>query len=147
LPAFGDQRAIRRSCDSEGAPESRALQSIKPTIDYQSVTQLCGAAVIDFGPDDHWIFLRLRHFGERKPKLFCQQCPRDLDETEVCDIGDDAATVGIEEHYLHFSADARLFRIHRRIDITASTTSGTLTAFMQRKSIGHSRKKHGLHST
>jgi len=53
------------------------------------------------------------------------------------------ATIGIEEHYLHFSADARLFRIHRKIDITASTTSGTLTAFMQRKSIGHSRKNTG----
>jgi hypothetical protein len=34
-----------------------------------------------------------------------------------------------------------------KIDKTASITSWTLTAFMQRKSIGHSRKKHGLHST
>jgi hypothetical protein len=34
-----------------------------------------------------------------------------------------------------------------RIDKTASATSSTLTAFMHRKSIGHSRKKHGLHST
>jgi len=34
-----------------------------------------------------------------------------------------------------------------KIDKTATTTSWTLTAFMQRKSIGHSRKKHGLHST
>src|SRR3954469_13747373 len=30
---------------------------------------------------------------------------------------------------------------------TAATTSSTLTAFMQRKSMGHSRRKHGLHST
>ncbi len=28
-----------------------------------------------------------------------------------------------------------------------ATTSSTLTAFMQRKSSGHSRRKHGLHST
>jgi hypothetical protein len=34
-----------------------------------------------------------------------------------------------------------------KIDKTASVTSSTLTAFMHRKSIGHSRKKHGLHST
>src|SRR5206468_6311060 len=34
-----------------------------------------------------------------------------------------------------------------KIDITASATSWTLTAFMQRKSIGHLRRKHGLHST
>src|SRR5205823_11947690 len=30
---------------------------------------------------------------------------------------------------------------------TAATTSSTLTAFMQRKSIGHSGGKQGLHST
>ena len=33
------------------------------------------------------------------------------------------------------------------IDSTASATSSALTAFMQRKSIGHSRRKQGLHST
>ena len=33
------------------------------------------------------------------------------------------------------------------IDSTAFATSSALTAFMQRKSIGHSRRKHGLHST
>lgn len=34
-----------------------------------------------------------------------------------------------------------------KIDKTAATTSSALTAFMQRKSIGHSRRKQGLHST
>jgi len=34
-----------------------------------------------------------------------------------------------------------------KIDITASATSWTLTAFIQRKSIGQFRRKHGLHST
>ena len=34
-----------------------------------------------------------------------------------------------------------------KIDKTASVTSSTPTAFMQRKSIGHLRKKQGLHST
>ena len=33
------------------------------------------------------------------------------------------------------------------IDSTAPATSSALTAFMQRKSIGHSRRKQGLHST
>ena len=33
------------------------------------------------------------------------------------------------------------------IDRTAPTTSSVVTAFMQRKSIGHSRRKQGLHST
>ena len=33
------------------------------------------------------------------------------------------------------------------IDSTAPATSSPLTAFMQRKSIGHSRRKQGLHST
>ena len=33
------------------------------------------------------------------------------------------------------------------IDSTAAATSSALTAFMQRKSIGHSRRKQGLHST
>ena len=32
-------------------------------------------------------------------------------------------------------------------ELTAAATSGTVTAFMQRKSIGHSRRKQGLHST
>src|SRR6266581_9140632 len=36
---------------------------------------------------------------------------------------------------------------HCKIDRTALIASSTLTAFIQRKSIGHSRKKHGLHST
>jgi hypothetical protein len=34
-----------------------------------------------------------------------------------------------------------------KIDKTAWVTSSTPTAFMHRKSIGHARKKHGLHST
>jgi len=34
-----------------------------------------------------------------------------------------------------------------KIDKTPLIASSTLTAFIQRKSIGHSRKKHGLHST
>src|SRR5437667_12895617 len=34
-----------------------------------------------------------------------------------------------------------------RIESTASATSCALTAFIQRKSIGHSRRKQGLHST
>jgi hypothetical protein len=34
-----------------------------------------------------------------------------------------------------------------RFDKTASTTSWTLIAFMQRKSIGQLRRKQGLHST
>ena len=33
------------------------------------------------------------------------------------------------------------------IDRTAPATSSVVMAFMQRKSIGHSRRKHGLHST
>src|SRR4051812_723800 len=33
------------------------------------------------------------------------------------------------------------------IDSTAPATSSLVTAFMQRKSIGHSRRKQGLHST
>ena len=33
------------------------------------------------------------------------------------------------------------------IDSTAPATSSALTAFMQRKSIGHLRRKQGLHST
>src|SRR5205809_1297201 len=33
------------------------------------------------------------------------------------------------------------------IDSTAAATSSALTACMQRKSIGHSRRKQGLHST
>jgi hypothetical protein len=34
-----------------------------------------------------------------------------------------------------------------RLERMAARTSSVVTAFMQRKSIGHSRKKHGLHST
>src|SRR5207248_6040693 len=87
------------------------------------------------------------HFGERKPKFFGQQRPRDLDETEISDIRHNPAAIGIEEHDPHFGANARRLRFHCKIDIIAFTTSGTLISFMHRKSIGHSRRKHGLHST
>jgi len=35
----------------------------------------------------------------------------------------------------------------RKIDATDATTSEAVIDFMQRKSIGHFRKKQGLHST
>src|SRR5260370_18463189 len=45
------------------------------------------------------------------------------------------------------SLDLENERHFASIDSTAPATSSALTALMQRKSIGHSRRKQGLHST
>jgi hypothetical protein len=62
------------------------------------------------------------------------------------------ATAIVQKRNCHYLALAGALapdedRDFGKIDKTASATSSTLTAFMHRKSIGHSRKKHGLHST
>ena len=34
-------------------------------------------------------------------------CPRDLNETQVGDIGDYASAIGVEKHYLHLCPGSR----------------------------------------
>src|SRR5207249_10175660 len=144
---FGDQGDLCWPGTSESAPEWHALQLSKPAIDHESVAQLSRAAIIDLRPDNDRISLGCRYLGERKSQLFRKLRPRDCDKTAIRNVRGHTAAIGVEEHHLHFGSDAWRVGIHRKIDITASTTSGTVTVFMHRKSIGHSRKKHGLHST
>src|SRR5439155_11353104 len=105
---------LRWPRNSERAPESHALQLIKPTIDHGSVVHLSRPAIIDLRPDNARISLGFRHLGERKSQLFRKLRPRDFDKTEIRNVRGHTAAIGVEEHHLHFGSDAWRVGIHRK---------------------------------
>src|SRR2546423_417614 len=158
IAPFRDQDFIRSPDNFEGAPKPDAFETVEPAFDREFVAELRRAPIIDLGPNDHRIFLCFRHRAESEPELLGQQGASDFDETEVSDVVDDRGAVCVEKHYLHFGANpGRIFFqhevqfsetaelpatagvCHRSSWVeTAAATSSTLTAFMQRKSIGPS---------
>src|SRR6478672_10655806 len=105
LTALGNQRFVIWSCDSKCAPESRALRLIKPSLNHQPITEFGCTAIINFGAYYHRIGLLFGHLCKDETKFLDEMCARDLDETQISDIRDDASAIGIEKHHLHFCAD------------------------------------------
>ena len=52
--------------------------------------------------------------GQRKTEVFGKKRTRDFDEAEIRNIRDDTSAIGVEEHNLHLSANARR-NGHRKI--------------------------------
>ena len=105
LAAFGDQRMVIFTNNTEGAPKSRPLDLVEPAFHYQVVRQFCGAPVIDFCSHDYRILLGLGHLREVQAEFFSQSSPGHLDKAQVSDIGNDSTAIGIEKHHLYFNAD------------------------------------------
>ena len=85
-----------------------------------------------------WLAAGVRYFGGRVLSLEHDRAKTEAWRRNVAEAGlDDWAELLAVRGVCHRSSWAE----------TAATTSSTLTAFMQRKSIGHSRRKQGLHST
>ena len=80
---------------------------IEPAFDHELIAKFGSAAIVDLSAYDHGISLVLVHPRETETEFFSEQGPRDLDEAQIGNIGDNASAIGIEEHHLHFRADAR----------------------------------------
>ena len=74
-------------------------------LNHQSVAEPGCAPVIDLGADYNRIRLVLRHLHEREPELLRKMCARDLNKTQVRNVGYNASAIGVEKHYLHACAN------------------------------------------
>ena len=107
LAAIRNQGAVEWPHNPEGAPKPHSFEALKPPFHDELVSQFRRAAVINFCPDNHRIFLRVRHLGEAEPKLFGEEGARYLDETQISDIVNDGRAIGIEKHHLKFGSNPR----------------------------------------
>src|SRR5262245_1574280 len=82
LTAFRDQGVICDPANLESAPEPGALEPIEPAANAQTVTELGGSAIVDFGPDNDGILLGLCHFDQLHPELLGEERARSLDEAQ-----------------------------------------------------------------
>src|SRR5437660_10729502 len=55
-------------------------------------------------PPDRFVF---GDFSQGEAEFLGKMCARDLNETQISDIRDDASAIGIEKHHLHLCADSR----------------------------------------
>src|SRR5215472_2315639 len=105
LAALRDQCVVFWTRDAECAPEPRALYAIQPALNHQPVAELGCASIIDLSADYDRIRLLLHHLHERETELLRKMCARDLNKTQVRNIGDNASAIGIEKHYLDVCAN------------------------------------------